>query len=147
MNAPSPGYTHSQPSQSGSGEIAATILLVDDEPTILALAKLYLEQKGFRVIPANDGEEAIALWQKRDGEIDLVLTDVVMPRGVDGHQLVQRLKAEQPDLKAIFVSGYASDSLANETALDEDTNFIQKPYRLQNLVDMVYGCLERPLAA
>lgn len=147
MNAPSPGYTHSQPSQSRRSEIAATILLVEDEPTIRSLAKLYLEQKGFRVIPANDGEEAIALWQKRDGEIDLVLTDVVMPRGVNGHQLVQRLQAEQPDLKAIFVSGYAADSLGNETALDGDTNFLQKPYRLQNLVDMVYGCLERPLAA
>lgn len=61
-----------------------------------------------------------------------------MPRSVNGHQLVQRLQAEQPDLKAIFVSGYA---------LDEDTNFLQKPYRLQNLVDMVYGCRERPLAA
>ena len=147
MNAPSPGYARSQLLQSGNGDIAATILLVEDEPTIRGLAKLYLERNGFRVIPAVDGEEAIALWQKRDGEIDLVLTDLVMPRGVDGHQLVQLLQAEQPDLKAIFVSGYAADSLGNETALDEDTNFLQKPYRLQNLVDMVYGCLERPLAA
>ncbi len=147
MNAHSPGYAHSQPSQSGSGETAATILLVEDEPTIRGLTKEYLERSGFCVIPAVDGEEAIALWQKCDGEIDLVLTDLVMPRSVDGHQLVQRLQAEQPDLKAIFVSGYAAGSLGNVTALDKDTNFLQKPYRLQNLMDMVYSCLERPLAA
>ncbi len=147
MNARSPSYAHSQPSQSGSGETAATILLVEDEPAIRGLAKVYLEWSGFRVIPAVDGEEAIALWQKCDGEIDLVLTDLVMPRSVNGHQLVQRLQAEQPHLKAIFVSGYAADSLGKETALGEDRNFLQKPYRLQTLVDMVYGCLERPLAA
>ncbi len=147
MNAPSPGHTHSQPSQSGSGETAATILLVEDEPTIRGLTKEYLERSGFCVIPAVDGEEAIALWQKCDREIDLVLTDLVMPRRVNGHQLVQRLQAEQPDLKAIFVSGYAVESLGKETAFNEDTNFLQKPYRLQNLVDMVYGCLERPVAA
>ncbi len=102
---------------------------------------MYLEWSGFRVIPAVDGEEAIALWQKCDGEIDLVLTDLVMPRSVNGHQLVQRLQAEQPHLKAIFVSGYAADSLGKETARYKDTNFLQKPYPLQNLVDMVYGCL------
>ncbi len=147
MNTSSPRYAHSELSQSGRGETAATILLVEDDPTIRSLATLYLERSGFCVIPAVDGEEAIALWQEVDGEIDLVLTDLVMPRSVNGHQLVQRLQAEQPDLKAIFVSGYATDSLEKETALDKDTNFLQKPYRLQKLVDMVYGCLERPLAA
>ena len=147
MNAPSPGYTHAQSLQNGSRETAATILLVEDEPTIRGLAKLYLERNGFRVIPAVDGDEAIALWQKRETDIDLVLTDVVMPGNVNGPQLVRRLHVEQPGLKAIFVSGYAANSLGKKTAFDEDTNFLQKPYRLQNLVDMVYGCLERPVAA
>lgn len=146
MDAP-PGYTHSQSLQNGRGETAATILLVEDEPTIRGMAKLYLERSGFRVIPAVDGEEAIALWQTRETEIDLVLTDVIMPGSVDGPQLVQRLRAEQPGLEAIFVSGHTANSIGKETGLCGNTHFIQKPYRMKNLVDLIYGCLDRLVAA
>lgn len=81
------------------------------------------------------------LWEKHEGEIDLVLSDLLMLGGMNGHQLVQRLKADRPDLKAILVSGRSSDLFSKETRLDETTDFLQKPYRLRDLAEMVHDCL------
>lgn len=125
----------------------ATILLVEDEASIRAIATMYLKGDGYRVIEANDGPQAVILWEKHEGEIDLVLTDLMIPGGLNGHQLVERLQADRPDLKAIFVSGYTCDSLGEETFLDETTNFLQKPYRLKNLSAMILNCLGRTKAA
>ncbi len=125
----------------------ATILYVEDESTIRDMAKMYLEGNGYRVIAATDGAEAVSLWQEQKDEIDLVLTDLLMPNGVNGHQLVERLKSDRPDLKAIFVSGYSSDLFGEEAFLDESTYFLPKPYRLKKLVDMVHDCLSREKAA
>ena len=125
----------------------ATILFVEDETTIRLMAKAYLEGNGYRVIEASDGSEAVSLWQKHEPEIDLVLTDVMMPGGVNGHQLVERLKTDRPNLKAIYVSGYSSDLFGEETFLDESTKFLQKPYRLKNLAEMVHDCLRGEKAA
>jgi len=125
----------------------ATILLVEDEPTIRGIAKMYLERDGHHVIPAVDGEEAMELWRQRRAGIDLVLTDLMLPRSVNGYQLVERLQAEQPDLKAIFMSGSSVESFGAETARDKNINFLQKPYRLKNLASMVHGCLDRTCGA
>ncbi|MDQ6625800.1 MAG: response regulator, partial [Verrucomicrobiota bacterium] len=124
-----------------------TILFVEDESAIRLLAKTYLEGSGFRVLAAADGAEAVTLWQKHGSEIDLVLTDLMMPGGVNGHELVERLQLDRPELKAIFVSGYSSDLFGEETFLHESTNFLQKPYRLKNLLEMVHECLDRDKAA
>jgi signal transduction histidine kinase/DNA-binding response OmpR family regulator len=121
----------------------ATILFVEDEAAIREMATMYLEGNGYHVIEASNGREAVALWEKHRNEIDLVLTDLMMPGGLNGHQLVQRLQADRPDLKAIFVSGYSCDLFGDETFLDETTDFLQKPYRLKNLADMVHDCLAR----
>ncbi|MCA1594433.1 MAG: response regulator, partial [Acidobacteria bacterium] len=110
------------------------------------MATMYLEGKGYHVIEASDANEAIRLWKKYAGEIDLVLTDLMMPGGVNGHQLVEELKADRPDLKAIFVSGYSSDLFGEKTFLDQSTNFLSKPYRLKKLADMVHDCLSREAA-
>jgi CheY-like chemotaxis protein len=124
----------------------ATILFVEDEAAIREMATMYLEGNGYHVIEASNGREAVALWEKHRNEIDLVLTDLMMPGGLNGHQLVQRLQADRPDLKAIFVSGYSCDLFGDETFLDETTDFLQKPYRLKNLADMVHDCLARDQA-
>jgi CheY-like chemotaxis protein len=117
------------------------ILLVEDEETIRLMARLYLQSSGYRVLEAGDARRAIALWEKHAGEIDLVVTDLMMPGGLNGHQLIEHLQAHRPDLKAIFVSGYSPDSFDNPTILNRTTPFLRKPYRLKNLVEMVQDCL------
>ena len=124
-----------------------TILFVEDESSIREMTTMYLEAEGYRVIEANDGAQAVMLLKKREQEIDLVLTDLKMPGGLNGQQLVERLQADRPNLKAIFVSGYSSELFGEETFLDETTNFLQKPYQLKNLSEMVQGCLDREKAA
>ena len=124
-----------------------TILFVEDEPRIREMATMYLERDGYRVIEANDGAQAVMLWEKHEAEIDLVLTDLMIPGGLNGHQLVERLQADRPELQAIFVSGYSSDLFGKETLLEETIHFLQKPYRLKNLSEMVQGCLGREKAA
>jgi CheY-like chemotaxis protein len=117
------------------------ILLVEDEETIRHMAGLYLESSGYRVLQANDARRAITLWENHACEIDLVVTDLMMPGGMNGHQLIANLQGHRPDLKAIFVSGYSPDSFDEHTILNRTTRFLQKPYRLKNLVEMVYDCL------
>lgn len=121
----------------------ATILLVEDETAIRELAGAYLQGNGYHVLEAADGEEAIMLWEKHGAGVDLVLTDLMIPGGVDGYTLVRRLQAERPSLKAIFVSGRGADSFEHETTLDAATNFLPKPYRLKSLATMVHDCLLR----
>ena len=119
----------------------ATILFVEDEANIRQMAKMFLESHGYRVIEANNGAEALEIWRKHRDEIDLVLTDLVMPNGVSGHQLIEQLQSERPDLKVIFSSGYSQDLLGDDTFLRANTNFLQKPYRLNSLSQMIHDCL------
>jgi CheY-like chemotaxis protein len=125
----------------------ATILFVEDETTIRGMAKLYLETNGYTVIEAADGVQALELWATHQGEIDLVLTDMMMPRGVSGYELVRKLQADRADVPVIFVSGYTSETFGEGTVLDTATNFLQKPYRLKNLGEMVHDCLAHRVAA
>jgi CheY-like chemotaxis protein len=120
----------------------ATILFVEDEAMIRTMTKMYLEGNGYRVIDACDGTEAISLWQEHESEIDLVVTDLEMP-GINGRQLVQRLKVDRLGLKAIFVSGYTSGQSGEEADVDESARFLPKPYRLKDLTEMVQDCLSR----
>jgi len=121
----------------------ATILFVEDETTIRGIAKLYLERQGYRVFEAGDGAEALHLWEKHGREIDLVLSDVVMPHGINGEQLIRRFQAERPELEVILVSGHSADAIG----LDRETNFLQKPYRLQSLAEMIDDSLGHAKAA
>lgn len=122
---------------------AATILLVEDEATIRGLASAYLQKNGYDVIEAANGAEAMMLWQKHGTRVDLVLTDLMIPGDVKGPELVRRLQAERPCLKAVAVSGYAADAFDNELFLDATVSFLAKPYRLKNLLAMVHDCLGR----
>ena len=137
----------SQKTERGKVGSGGTILFVEDEESIRGMTTMYLEAKGYRVINANDGAKAVMLWEKHEGEIDLVVTDLMMPGGLNGHQLVDQLKADRPNLKAIFVSGYGSDLFGESTFLDETTSFLPKPYRLKDLSELVQSCLRRDKAA
>ena len=116
-----------------------TILLVEDEDAVRSMAKMFLERNGYSVIEAESGPDAVAIWKKRQSQIDLLVTDLVMPNGFTGQKLARRLQCDRPDLKVIFSSGYAREDFAESESdlLDPDSNFLQKPYSLSSLAQMI----------
>src|SRR6185436_18060528 len=84
-----------------------TILLVEDEAPLRALTRAVLERHGYRVLEAASGVDALAQWEKCGTEVQLLLTDMVMPDGLTGRQLAKQLKVSKPDLRVIYTSGYS----------------------------------------
>lgn len=115
-----------------------TILLVEDEDMLRGLIKELLELKGFTVLEACQGLEALGLMRERPDGVDLVLTDVVMPH-MSGSDLVERLRETHPALKVVFMSGYTGSSNASiQRALEmPGVAFLQKPFRLNSLISRV----------
>jgi CheY-like chemotaxis protein len=121
-----------------------TILLVEDEPAVRMLSKIILERLGYTVVEAGSGVDALELWGSRQAQIDLLVTDMVMPHGVNGRDLAEKLRAQKPELKVLFTTGYSPASVAGGMNLIEGINFIQKPYVPQILSQAIRSCLERP---
>jgi two-component system cell cycle sensor histidine kinase/response regulator CckA len=113
------------------------IFVVEDEPTLRALVRRVLERGGYEVIEASSGLAALQLWKEKKIRPDLLLTDMVMPDGISGRQLAETLKADNPNLKVIYTTGYSPDLMGKDFALQEGVNFLQKPYPPQKLVQTV----------
>ena len=105
-----------------------TILVVEDEAVLREMAHTILEECGYTILEAGNGREALKVWDEKHENIDLLLTDMVMPGGVSGVELAEKILARQPKLKVVFTSGYTVDDVS--TAFLEKTNahFLQKPY-------------------
>ena len=119
-----------------------TILLVEDERGIRHLVATILRRHAYRVLEAESGEEALSLWQRHGAETDLVITDMMMPNGMTGAELVEDLWALKPKLKVIFTSGYCAESIRGDHDLEEGVNFLQKPYLPEHLAQTVRLCLD-----
>jgi two-component system cell cycle sensor histidine kinase/response regulator CckA len=119
-----------------------TIFVVEDEPTLRALVRRVLERGGYQVIEASSGLAALELWKTNKTHVDLLLTDMVMPDGISGHQLAEKLKADNPQLKVIYTTGYSPELLGKDVVLQEGVNFLQKPYPPQKLVQTIRNGLE-----
>ena len=119
-----------------------TILVVEDEPALRELVVNVLELCGYRILQACTGVEALKVWEKHKNEIDLLLTDMVMPEGISGRQLAERLQAEDPALKVIYTSGYSPGMAGKDIALLEGFNFLAKPYPPSRLANVVRECLD-----
>jgi two-component system, cell cycle sensor histidine kinase and response regulator CckA len=119
-----------------------TILLVEDENGVRELARNVLCRYGYAVVCAEDSAEALKLWQEQRERIDLLLTDMVMPNGLNGRELAHRLRSERPDLKVIYSSGYSVEFEGNEFDLEQDANFLPKPYAAHKLASVVRQCLD-----
>jgi len=119
-----------------------TILLVEDEPAVRALALHLLQRKGYRVLEAANGPHAVEIWKKNRESIDLLLTDMLMPGGLMGTELAQKLREEKPSLKVILSSGYQEENSSEETAHLEGCFFLQKPYPPSRLAQCVRHCLD-----
>jgi CheY-like chemotaxis protein len=118
-----------------------TILLVEDEPAILAMTTKMLTRLGYRVLAASTPGEAIRLAEQHAGQLHMLMTDVVMPE-MNGRDLAKRLLALYPGLKRLFMSGYTADVIAHQGVLDEGVNFIQKPFAMRDLSQMVRAALD-----
>jgi len=109
-----------------------TILLVEDDATILNLGKTMLQRLGYTVLAANTPMMAIQLAQEHAGEIPLLITDVVMPE-MNGRELVQRLSSLRPAMQCLYMSGYTANVIAHHGVLDPSIHFIQKPFSMGDL--------------
>ncbi|WP_458388659.1 response regulator [Sphingomonas sp. F9_3S_D5_B_2] len=112
----------------GSG----TVLLVEDEPMVRAVAERALTRHGYQVITADNGEEALEVLARNE-PVDLLISDVVMP-GMDGPTMVAEARKTRPDLKILFMSGYAEEQLRNSIEVD-NFSFLPKPFSVQDLAD------------
>jgi two-component system cell cycle sensor histidine kinase/response regulator CckA len=123
-----------------------TILLVEDEEGLRALNARGLVSRGYTVVEAGNGVEAIEALERHAGHIDLVVSDVMMPE-MDGPTMFKELRKQHPDIKVIFVSGYAEDAFQKSLPDPEKYDFLPKPFTLKQLVAQVKETMARtPLA-
>jgi CheY-like chemotaxis protein len=118
-----------------------TVLLVEDEEQILNLGRRILQRLGYTVLAAPTPAAALALAEQQAGLIHLLVTDLVMP-GMNGKELAERLQANHPDLKCLFMSGYTADVIAHHGVLQAGVAFLQKPFTVQTLAVKVREVLE-----
>jgi CheY-like chemotaxis protein len=119
-----------------------TVLMVEDEDAILRIGKAMLEELGYRVLTATTPGEAIQVVEKQGREIHLLVTDVVMPE-MNGRDLADYLKAINPGLKCLYMSGYTANVIAHHGVLDEGVVFIQKPFSTRELAVKVREGLDK----
>ena len=114
-----------------------TILVVEDEEMLREFVSEALTMLGYRILSAANGQEALEIWAERRDEIDLLLTDVVMPESISGRQLAHTLVMDRPDLKVIFTSGYSSELIGPEFEQEREHGFLAKPYLTEHLAKTV----------
>ncbi len=118
-----------------------TILLVEDEASILKVTQRMLEQQGYRVIPSGNPLDAAVIARKFQGDIDLLITDVIMP-DMNGRDLAEKIKAFHPMVRCLYMSGYTAEHIAPHGILDEGIMFIEKPFNRETLAIKVRAALD-----
>lgn len=114
----------------------ATILLAEDDDSMRGFLAKALERAGHRVTACSDGEEGLEALQAERSDYDLLLTDIVMP-GIDGIELARRAAELDPDLKIVFITGFAAVALSVGEQAPNDAKVLSKPFHLRQLVDEV----------
>jgi CheY-like chemotaxis protein len=120
-----------------------TILIVEDEPVLREMARDILAGYGYRILEASSGREALNQWQQQSDEIDLLLTDMVMPEGISGAELARQLLVNHPRLKIIFTSGYTANEVNTELLVKMNARYLQKPYTHADLAKTVRESLDQ----
>ena len=118
------------------------VLVVEDEAPLRDLVVNILQLCGYKIFQAGTGVEALQIWSEQKGKINLLLTDMVMPGGISGRQLAERLQADDPNLKVIYTSGYSPGMAGKDIALLEGCNFLAKPYPPSKLAQFIRECLD-----
>jgi signal transduction histidine kinase len=120
-----------------------TVLIVEDEAGVRLPTKRILAAHGYRVLEACDGMTALALAERHEGTIDLLLTDVVMP-GMGGAELARRLRMVRPELRVVYMSGYSTEAVATHGILTPGATFLQKPFSIEELAGQIRDILDSP---
>jgi two-component system cell cycle sensor histidine kinase/response regulator CckA len=130
----------SQPPAAEGGRGSETILLVEDDEQVRAVAKGILRRSGYTVLEAPGAGEALLVVEQYGARINLLVTDVVLPR-MNGPQLVERVRASRPDIKVLFMSGYTDEAIIQHGILDSGVTFLQKPITPDTLTRKVREAL------
>ncbi|MDX2263681.1 MAG: PAS domain-containing protein [Hyphomicrobiales bacterium] len=138
MDTPAPKVEKKEKPRDLTG--TGTVLLVEDEDAVRAFAARALATRGYKVLEAVSGVDALRAMERHGPEIDLVISDVVMPE-MDGPALLKRLRAQNPDIKFIFISGYAEDAFKGAITESEQFTFLPKPFSLKQLAAAVKEAL------
>ena len=141
-HASDPKLRESQENSANAATRSATILVVEDDADVRTFTSDSLQELGYEVLQASDGEQALTLLGEHGAEIDLLLTDVVMP-GMTGRELVTAARSRHPELKALYMSGYPGEVISNGGRLDEGVNLLSKPFTLQELAARAEEVLSR----
>ena len=120
-----------------------TVLLVEDEPLVREIAKSALSDQGYQVLEAEHGEAAVRVAREHQGDIALVLTDVVMPK-MGGRELVERLRQDRPGIRVLYMSGYAAATIDEQDVVEPGTSFLRKPFALAEMLAKVREVLDEP---
>ncbi len=123
-----------------------TVLVAEDEEALREMVVQILRIQGYTVLEAATGRDALEVWEKATRPIDLLLTDMVMPGGVMGSELAERLTSRSPGLKVIYTSGYSLGMAGRDASLLEGRNFLPKPYSIGKLAQFVRECLDHKSA-
>ena len=121
-----------------------TVLVAEDEDALREMVVMILRMQGYNVLEASSGHHALEIWEGSAQPIDLLVTDMIMPGGIMGSELAERLKARSPGLKVIYSSGYSPGMAGKDISLLEGRNFLPKPYSIGKLAQFVRECLDAP---
>jgi CheY-like chemotaxis protein len=134
--------TQSKQQELGTDDVGSeTILLVEDEDSVRDLAQRILQSRGYKVLAAQHGGDALQIASVADQQIDLVVTDVVMP-GMSGRELVDMLLARTPGVRVLYMSGYTDDDIVRRGLLTSNVSFLQKPFTAKSLGRRVRSVLD-----
>jgi CheY-like chemotaxis protein len=117
------------------------VLLAEDDAGVRKTVATSLERLGYRVLQAVDGLEAMEFLERQGGEVELLLTDIIMPGGLSGLELARRWRLKHPSVAVILTTGYSSEVHGLEEALQEGMAFLQKPYEIEQLGEAVRSSL------
>ncbi len=118
------------------------ILVVEDDANFRTMMVMTLKVLGYRVFQAQNGNDALAVWEKHSTEIDVLCTDQVMPGGISGLEVCMRLRKIDPDLHAIICSGYSADHLDHSVLTTHNIDFLAKPFSSESLAKAIRSCIE-----
>jgi len=118
-----------------------TVLIVEDDDGLRKLALIILKRGGYRVLDAENGEDALRVVEAHDGSIDLLITDVVMPK-MGGKEVAERLQSLYPQMKVLYISGYTDDAILHHGILQPGLNFFEKPFTPEELARKVREVLD-----